>query len=811
MFRSRWRKVFRDVWARKSRTAMASAAIFVGVLGVVALTSMGDLLVSQLKGDIKEEELPMQSVFVSAPSGAQLDNASYLEALDAFPGVTVVEGRAVRPLSWKLPGKTRFEDGFILAAWEPFEQIQLQPVRLLAGQGRYPVTGRDEIAVEKRMADKHGLSVGDQILLRVLGGDAGGDAWTITGLIFMPYPSGVAFSGVAEPAPSDASIFATFDDAQTISGLVGFSAFYVRYIDFPTAKEQSDSFYASIAQETPYIPVFNFIDDPAESLLITGAAEFTGILSFLGVIAMVVSGLLIVNIVNSIVGEQKRQIGVMKSLGATRWDNFVMYVGIAMTYGVIGMIPGLVIGSYLSFLLAQALDEIMGTFIGGFSLSTSGILIGVVMGLAVPFVAAIVPVFLGTRVTILRAMTDVGISGTYRRSLLGRAINILPLPTNTRQAITNVTRKKGRLVLTWLTLTLAVAAFMGIFAVFTSINKEIASVFDAFGYEIAVVPNERQDFDQVSALISEGVDGIKAVHPGVGLAVELEGYVNPDFETGQLDMIGFDPATDSYELDIEAGTAWRDDPRREGIVLSRSVADQIGKDAGDTVVLVAQGQSAEFGIIGIASFPFDQGFMKWRTLARLVGSTNSEGEPVPTRMLVQLAESEPTVEQVDDIIDKIDEVLLSNGIAAIQVNTVEVAEELANLIALIGWIFESAAIVMAAVGAIGLLATLSMSVFERQREIGVMRSIGASSYTVASQFLTEGMLVGMSAFIVAAPLSYLLAQGLISSLEITIGVGYEPIALVIGLIGMIVITALASLGPSLGAARRTVSAILRYQ
>ena len=37
MFRARWRKIFRDVWARKSRTAMASAAPFVAVLGAVAL------------------------------------------------------------------------------------------------------------------------------------------------------------------------------------------------------------------------------------------------------------------------------------------------------------------------------------------------------------------------------------------------------------------------------------------------------------------------------------------------------------------------------------------------------------------------------------------------------------------------------------------------------------------------------------------------------------------------------------------------------------------------------------------------------
>ena len=71
--------------------------------------------------------------------------------------------------------------------------------------------------------------------------------------------------------------------------------------------------------------------------------------------------------------------------------------------------------------------------------------------------------------------------------------------------------------------------------------------------------------------------------------------------------------------------------------------------------------------------------------------------------------------------------------------------------------------------------------------------------------------MGMSAFVVAAPLSYLLFLGLTSSLDIDIELVYEPIALVIGLIGLIVITILASLGPSLGAARRTVSDILRYQ
>jgi hypothetical protein len=95
---------------------MASLAIFVGVLGVVTLWSGGGLIISQLKNDLKEQDLAMQAVFVSAPSGSSVDNAAYLDALEDFPGVTRVEGRAVRPLSWKLPGDAEFDDGFVLAA-----------------------------------------------------------------------------------------------------------------------------------------------------------------------------------------------------------------------------------------------------------------------------------------------------------------------------------------------------------------------------------------------------------------------------------------------------------------------------------------------------------------------------------------------------------------------------------------------------------------------------------------------------------------------------------------------------------------------
>jgi len=126
---------------------------------------------------------------------------------------------------------------------------------------------------------------------------------------------------------------------------------------------------------------------------------------------------------------------------------------------------------------------------------------------------------------------------------------------------------------------------------------------------------------------------------------------------------------------------------------------------------------------------------------------------------------------------------------------------------------QAAATLIALVGALGLFTTLSMSVFERQREIGIMRSIGASSRTIATQFLTEGLVVGVIAWIVGLPLAYGLERAL---LELTkLNETFPPVfpveGTILGLLGMIFFATIASLWPSFVAARKTVSDILRYQ
>ncbi len=71
-----------------------------------------------------------------------------------------------------------------------------------------------------------------------------------------------------------------------------------------------------------------------------------------------------------------------------------------------------------------------------------------------------------------------------------------------------------------------------------------------------------------------------------------------------------------------------------------------------------------------------------------------------------------------------------------------------------------AAFLLALVGGLGLMGTMSTNVIERQREIGVMRAIGASDGGVQKIFIVEGLFIGLISWLVsvgaALPLSHLL-------------------------------------------------------
>ncbi len=832
--KTRGRKILRDILARKGRTALVAISIMIGVFGAVTLISANDLVINQIKEDINPDEVAMTRLYVTVPSAGTdvttedgsdqvLDFVRSNIGVDVPPpgiaGVTKIEGVTVAPVYWRAgDDEGRFRDANILAYSEPFGSIELEPMRLI--QGDLPQPGNFEIAVERRMAEEYGLSVGDTIQFRQLGAAGSAQQWTISALVFHPY--WVDTGGQSQP---EKQIYANFEDAQQIAGFTGFSAYYLRYVDTATAERQADALKESIRSNTSYIPQGYWLDDPDDYFLIGEVQEVTNILNMLAVVALIVSGFLVTNVINTIVLEQKRQIGVMKSIGATRLDSFIIYAGIALLYGVLGTIPGVILGAIVGSLMAVEVAPFAFTYLEGFNLSITGIVIGAVMGLLVPILAALFPVINGTRVSIMDAMTDLGISANWGTGPIARVIKVLPLPANIRQALSNVMQKKGRLALTVITLTLAAAAFMGVFAMFTVITDEINNLFDTFNYEILIIPTEAQDFNQVSEVILAAED-IEAVYPGVSFNVrliDLDGTalsIGPE-QTAEIQALGVDTTTPTIEFTYEAGTGWQDDPDRPGIVLTSSAVKTLDKQVGDRVVVEAGGRSKEFEIIGIGSYPFPFAIMRWQDLSRLAGFVHNAGTPddpsddvpLPVVFFATTGQEDISATAVSDTIDAVSERLLNAGITASYINQVEEQEMIADNMMVFNMIFQITSGVMAAVGAIGLLTTLSMAVYERQKEIGVMRSIGAGSGTIITQFLFEGILIGILAWLLAVPLSYGLALALLDGIGFSdfIEFSYPLWVFGLGLGGMIIVATVASLWPSVAAARRTVSDILRYQ
>jgi putative ABC transport system permease protein len=812
---TRVRKIGRDMTSRKFRTLMVAMSIFVGVLGVIVLSTVSDLLVGKLEADIHQDKLAMINVSVTVSHEAEVDNAAVLATLNgennslpALEGVTAADGLALYPVDFKHSGDDTFEEGFLKAYTSSLPDVQLEPLQLL--EGKWPQPG--EVTVEKRMADAHDFSVGDTIIFR--GPSAGGIReveYTISGLVYQPY-----FDNASS---SDTSVYAEYADAQAILGFNGCNYLRFRYETYDQADKNFQPVQQTIAEQTPYVPVFATIQNPADNPMVQQMADTANVLTMLAVVAMIVSGFLVVNVIQAVVVEQKRQIGVMKSLGGTRFDNFYIYAGLALMYGILGTLPALILGIPLGYELTRMLGTEFDILIQDFDWSPISVLIGCLMGLAIPFLAAVLPVWNGTRVSILNAMTDFGIGNNYGRGRLERWAARLPLPITARQAFSNVVQKRGRLAMTAITLTLASAAFMGVLAVTVSAITEVDAIFSRMRYQVVVVPNQTQDQARIEKLIME-VDGVAHVSPTTYVSSEVQGnYTNFFTRNAQVETLGVDTSANVFDFSFKSGGDWNGDASREGVVIASPMARQLGVEAGDKITLVISGKSVTVPILGVDQAAFDFIYMEWQQLARIAGfvqntdgTDNSEPKAVPNAYLVVLDQQDPTADEVEVIADALDAHLMGAGVTGTFQNQVANNEEITTFIGVFRNIMLVAAVLIALVGAIGLLTTLSMAVFERQREIGVMRSIGAGSRSIAGQFLNEGLLVGLLAWAIGIPLSYLLALALNSAMGLeTIDFRYRLNIPVIGLVSMLAVTIISSLGPSLGATRKTVSDILRYQ
>jgi putative ABC transport system permease protein len=220
------------------------------------------------------------------------------------------------------------------------------------------------------------------------------------------------------------------------------------------------------------------------------------------------------------------------------------------------------------------------------------------------------------------------------------------------------------------------------------------------------------------------------------------------------------------------------------LVIGMTASKKLGLGIGDVVavnyeeeVLNETGsyyykQSKDFTITGIVSTGGDDDSRIFGDLDSVQNLTNKENR-VNIMHISAVCNACPLADIAEIIEQNIDgiEVKTVKQIAKAEMETLDLIENLVGFITVV------------ALGASGLavMTTMSLSVVERRKEIGLMKAIGASKTRIALMFLGEGIIIAVIGGIFGFLLGILVAQGIGQFVfDSSIGVIWWVVALSIG-------------------------------
>lgn len=313
----------------------------------------------------------------------------------------------------------------------------------------------------------------------------------------------------------------------------------------------------------------------------------------------------------------------------------------------------------------------------------------------------------------------------------------------------NLTRRPTRSALTILGLAVAVASMVALFGITSNIETSVESSFERRRIDLVVTQAGRSsglnsDFRMYLVDQAKKIPGVKQVAWAV---VNLIDVTRDSGYTDQVMIQGWRPDNFAFEdLEILAGRKIEEGDRHR-VMLGSTLAKNLNKKVGDSVVFGRRDpENTEnvYEVIGIfksqivfedgaAIVPFEDG----RVLT---------GMQV-TGFSVRVDKARPdSGEEVEAVRGKIEALRdpedPSVRLSAQTPSSYTTSISHLKMIQAIAWLVS---VIAVAIGIIGLLNTMAMSVLERTQEIGILRAVGWPPGRVIRMILGEATLLSIAA------------------------------------------------------------------
>lgn len=797
-----WSKVWFDLWSNKVRTLLAVLSIAVGVFAIGAIFGMVDQL---LPGMDRSHQASKPS-HISMTLNGRIDR-NMADRLKHVEGVEDVEVSNAVSIRYKLKPEEEWQAGF-LQMRDDYEEQTYDLLRLT--EGAWPEN--DNLAVERLSSEAFGIPIGSEVIFEL---DKTDRALPVAGVIRSAFVHPPQFGGPA--------VFYT--NAQGLERFnipAGeFSGLSVRVTPYSAelAKEVASEIKDRLGKEGVGV-VFTTYADPQEHWGRMFVEGLTLVLQVLAVIALLMSVILVTNTMAALITQQINQIGMIKAIGGSTGMILKIYLATVLIYGLLAFVIALPLSTVVAFGLSQWFLNAFNIDYDTFQVSLRGIGYQAIAATLIPALAALWPVLTGAAMTVRAAIATYGIGGDFGSNWLDRAVERIGnriLTSSYAIALGNMFRRKGRLTLTQLALIAAGTMFLIVMTLSASLSYTLDTDLKRSSFDIRLGFDEPQSENRVMSMI-RSVPGVAEAEMWytTPAAILKAGQRLKEAGSG-AQLIGI-PAGSDYYQPLMVGGRWFQPGDGQVIVISKDMAEDNDLAIGDTVILnLFELGDSEWQVIGIFQVIFSDGFDTTPIYApreAVAAATKQYNEG--TTLLVRTSSSDP--EAIETIFNQLKNLYEARemDIGVYESSTAfQVREEAISQFGFTTTMLLALAVIVALVGGIGLMGSLSISVVERTREIGVMRAIGAKSRTIMGMFMMEGVLQGLLSWLMAALLSFLLFRPLANALgQAMFGANldyqYNASAVIIWLVVIIVISILASILPARNATQVSVRESLAY-
>jgi putative ABC transport system permease protein len=476
------------------------------------------------------------------------------------------------------------------------------------------------------------------------------------------------------------------------------------------------------------------------------------VLNILIVLALLSAVFLLANTIRTLVAEQKREIGVMRAIGASGRDVRNTYLRTATLLGVLGAILGSALGIGLAYLLLRLFARQVFGINPGFDIDWPVVAIGAAVGIVGTVLTAWPTLHGVLRIPVHDALASEGPVSVFGDSRLDHAImRSRTLPPPVRIGVRNVARQKGRSAATIVQISLAVATLLGLLSLALAVTRVTDQSWNVLDYDITLSAQPGGNL-YGAAVVSD----IRA-EPGVA-GVEAADWSQVTYHGQTLVAVGVHAATFVREP-LTAGR-WltpRDEQSKADVaIVGSAAARRWHLRPGSHISVATAGGPATFTIVGVGGSQANNGYNFYTTLAALQTATGQRG--MANSLLIRTVNKSHRA--IDLLAARVETQLARSGHPShSQILYAGRATDHASARSMLV-IVEGIGLLIVVISMLGLVNAMTMSIIERTREIGVLRCVGARSRDLRMIFRTETITLAIAGFILAIPLGWIVAHAL---------------------------------------------------